>query len=354
VLVAQETVRATRALARFTDEHYLIQVENLKGTQVAAYEPKLFRSLAMQARGSYVQAVNGYYAAWKQLAANMGVPGMHPTEVAGSADMPIPMFRFDAILEHALVHHTDVLTAQNSVQKNRYSLRLAQVTPIPDVDVRLMVQKDFTGTPFFVTPSVQVSVPFPVWDQNQGNIIQAQSTLMQSGEDVHQTRDELTRRLSEAYGRYESNRVLLEYYRDYILPDLVQVFRGIYARWDRDPLAGLNFIDISTAQQNLATGITTYLATLGTLWTAVVDVADVLQTDDLFKLADGQCPAPVPDLGQLLELPCSHPCSPLQDPALKGADPSWPSAPPPPHPPAPPEMPKPSEEKAPPRRKEEQ
>ena len=59
--------------------------------------------------------------------------------------MPIPLYRFDKVEARALAGHTDVLTADNAVRKTRYNLRLAQVTPIPDVDVRLVVQKDFTA-----------------------------------------------------------------------------------------------------------------------------------------------------------------------------------------------------------------
>src|SRR5262249_55723430 len=72
--------------------------------------------------------------------------------------------------------------------------------------------------------------------------------------------------------------------------------------------------------------VTSYVATLGALWTAVVDVANLLQTGDLFQLAPPECVGPVPDLAELLPLPCCHPCSPLPDPALKGGDGNWPPA----------------------------
>ena len=36
--------------------------------------------------------------------------------------------------------------------------------------------------------------------------------------------------------------------------------------------------------------------------------------------------APVPDLAHLAHLPCCHPCNPLPDPGLKGADGTWPPA----------------------------
>jgi outer membrane protein, heavy metal efflux system len=50
------------------------------------------------------------------------------------------------------------------------------------------------------------------------------------------------------------------------------------------------------AQQLLAATITTYVSTLGDAWTAVVDVANLLQTTDLFQVGTEQPVAPVPEL----------------------------------------------------------
>lgn len=329
VLVARENLRITRTLADFTEALFRIQVEQVKGTVAAAYEPMQLRVLAMQARGNLVQARNRYTAAWKQLAAAMGLPGMPPTELLGRPDIAIPSFKFDIALARVLSEHTDVLTAQNGLRKARYNLRLAQVMPIPDVDVRMMLQKDFTGPPFEMSPSVAVSVPVPVWDRNQGNIIQAQSQLVRATEESHRVRNDLTARLADAFERYENNRVLLAYYRDHILPDQVRAYRGVYERHQQQPDM-VGFGDIVTAQQTLASAVTTYVATLGAQWTAVVDVSTLLQTDDLFSgtdaSADPLCVATVPDLSALLPLPCGHVCSPLKDPALRAADGRWPNA----------------------------
>src|SRR5581483_792259 len=124
-----------------------------------------------------------------------------------------------------------VLTARNTLRKNEYNLKLAQVTPVPDVDVRWVVQKDYTGPPFIVNTSLQVGFNIPVWDRNQGGIIQAQGNLVSATEEEHRVRDALTATLADAFERYETNRVLLEYYRDQILPDQVRAYRGVYQRY---------------------------------------------------------------------------------------------------------------------------
>ena len=93
----------------------------------------------------------------------------------------------------------------------------------------------------------------------------------------------LTNTLAAAYMNYKNNLDALEYYRRYILPDQVRAYRGAYDRRQIDPNA--SFGDVVSAQQTLAADVTTYLQTLGQVWTSVTSVADLIQTDDLFEFA---------------------------------------------------------------------
>ncbi len=334
VLVALENVKISRALSRFTDEVYRIQVDQLKfGGIAASYEPMQLRVQAIQARANLVQARNRYTSAWKQLAASLGLPGMKPTQLAGRIDQSLPLFDHEKVLARILTRHTDVVTAENGIQKARYDLRLAQVTPVPDPFLHLAVEKDFSMAPFATTVSVQLGGPIPIYDRNQGNIIQAQGALMRAIGEPHRVRDDLTSRLAAAFEQYENNRVLLEFYRKQIIPDQVRAYQGVYHRYQvqsKDDPSKVGFGDIVTAQQTLVGAITTYVTTLGQAWSSVVGVADLLQTNDLFQIGleapQMQPLEAVPDLEHLPILPCEHPCTTMPDPALKGADGSWPPA----------------------------
>src|SRR5262249_5152735 len=158
-----------------------------------------------------------------------------------------------------------------------------------------LLQRDHTTPPFPTVLSVQMTVPVPVWDRNQGGIQRAEALLFRATQQGQRARNDLTGRLAEAFARYDSNRILLDYYRKNILPDQVQTYRGTYQRHQQDPLR-VGFGDIIVAQQTLASTVTTYVAALGDFWAAVVDVAALLQTDDVFQLAQPECVFPVPDL----------------------------------------------------------
>jgi cobalt-zinc-cadmium efflux system outer membrane protein len=316
VLVALEGVKINQALYQFTNEIYKVQVELVEGGPAAPYEAMQLRPLAIQARFNLVTAQNQYLASWKQLAATLGLRDSLPiTELAGRVDMPVPVFDYDQVLNHALANHTDVLTANQSIQKAKFLVELAKVIPVPDVGLNVLVQKDYTAAPNIFVHSLQFSVPVPIWDQNLGGIKQAEGLLAQAaaGQDV--ARNNLTVTLADAYNRYETARenvaIALQQTRDQI-----RVYRMLYDRRQAN-FADVGFGDLVTAQQTLASYIAGYVTALGLQWTAVADVANVLQTDDLFQVGPKREMAPVPDLPRLM---------PPADPASR-AGPGSPDAP---------------------------
>jgi cobalt-zinc-cadmium efflux system outer membrane protein len=306
VLVDVETLIVTRALARFTDDIYRLQTGLLKGAQAAAYEPASLRAQAFTTRLAYRQAIASYIYDWKALVATVGVPQLPISEIAGRVDRFIPYYDYDEVLAYTLQNHTDVLTARNTLRKAQYVLKLNQVTPLfPDLDAHATLERDFTLAPFGTYNAFSLSLPIPVWDQNKGNIIAAQAALVRAGEESHRVEVTLTNNLAAAYSGYMNNLYALEYYRRYILPDLVRYYRGIYARRQVD--ATSPFGDLVAAQQFLSSSVTSYIGVLGSLWTSVVSVADFLQTDDLFQLAKRRDLPEAPDFRQLPQWVCDHP-----------------------------------------------
>jgi cobalt-zinc-cadmium efflux system outer membrane protein len=333
VLVAEESIRLNRALVKFTAEVYQLQRDALLYGFAVYYEPVYLRALAVQARTALLQARNRRTAAWKQLAAAMGLPGMPPTQLAGRIDVPVPALEYSKVMARMMARHSSLASTEASVQKAKFDLELARRIPIPDVEVKALLQKDRTGPPHELAGSLTVSVPVPVWNANQGAIMQAQAVLARQNEEAHRVRTELTSTLTDAFERYQNGQMMLAYYRDLVLPDLVRVYRATYARWKQDPggAPGISnppgISDIVVAQQNLATSVATYITTLGQLWQAVVDVTDLLQTPDLFGVeGPHHAVAEIPDLEKLPGLPCCHPCSPLPNlhHRVLGAD--WPPA----------------------------
>ena len=82
-------------------------------------------------------------------------------------------------------------------------------------------QRDFT-TPNVprTTYNIQFGVPLPIFDRNRGNIMSAQGNVIRSTEEIRRVEYDLTAQLVDAFTRFETSRVLLQYNREQILPDL--------------------------------------------------------------------------------------------------------------------------------------
>lgn len=292
VLVARENVRLTAALVRFMDNAYQQRVELVEQGATVDFEPAQARAMALQLRTTLTQARHRADSAWKQLAVLLGTPAMPPPPLVGSANAPVPTVTADALLAQVLARHTDVLTAQNSEQRARLLWRLAQATPIPDVNIKAVVQKDFTTPPFNITHNWEIGVPIALWDRNRGGIQQAHAALVRAAQDAERIRQNLSTRAADAMERYETNHTLVHDYRTAILPDLTQVYHATVARAQKEP-DKVNFNDIAGAQQNLVGAVAVYIVALGAEWTAVVDLADLLQCNDLAELDQTGSLAPV-------------------------------------------------------------
>jgi outer membrane protein, heavy metal efflux system len=305
LLVAKETVRVNRALAQFTDEVYMLHAGLLQAGNAASYEPMALRAQAFSVRLAYDQSIQSYLYAWKQLVATINQRQLPLTQVEGRIDAVIPYFDYDTVLNYVLRNHTDVLTARNVLDKAKYQLKLSQVIPVPDMEINVALLKDLTVEPKGLTPTATISFPLPIWDQNKGNIIAAEAALVRATEESHRVELALSNQLATNFNGYKTNLQALDYYRNHILPDQVRAYRGVLERRQLDPNAA--FSDLFGAQQTLAGFVTTYVNVLNTLWTSAVNVADMLQTDDIFQLADPQAVPSLPDLGVLLPFPCCHP-----------------------------------------------
>ncbi len=274
LLVAKETVRVNKALADFTDQIFLLQTDLLAGGFAASHEPAALRSQAFVVRLGYQQAIANYVMAWKELVADMGLKQLPLSQVEGQVDRLIPYYDYDQILAHVLHNHTDILTAAITIKGSDYTLKLAQVTPVPDVEVRADLFKEHMIQPFQNYFMVSLSIPFPVWDQNKGAIRAAAAAKVRALEGPHAAEVNLTTNLATAYATYQTNLYSMDYYRRNILPDQVRYYRGVFERRRIDP--GVAFGDLVQAQQTLVADVTAYLGILNTLWTSVVSVADFL------------------------------------------------------------------------------
>ncbi len=280
LIVAEESMRDLYAIVKLSKEVYDMQIRLVGTGDAAQYEPMQLYAQAVIASTNYIDARNRWIGSWKQLAAAIGDLSIQPMQITRLTEINVPQYDRQDALRRILENHTDVTTARNTVIQAQYQLRLAQVTPIPDI---------YLGTAFQHDNSVgnnqmnlQVGMQIPIFNRNQGAIRAAQATIDRSIADVYARRNDLAGRLAEAYARYQTSQIVVKNYRDNSLPNLTRAYRLIYARHQEEPTK-IGFNDIIVAQQNLAQGLSAYLAALTAQWQAVIDVSNLLQIDNIYQ-----------------------------------------------------------------------
>jgi cobalt-zinc-cadmium efflux system outer membrane protein len=281
-IVAQKGVEVNRALVELADETYRLQMKQVKGGEAAGYEPLQLYAQAVQARNSLAQSEATLKSSWRQLAAALGEPQLPQAPLAGRADADAPVIDADHAAAAMLDGHTDLLTARNSIRQAEANLRLQLKQNCPDLTANLTVQHDTPVQQMQI--GLQLGIPIPLLDRNQGNIHQARWTIARANDDLQAKQNDLLSQLAEAAGRYETNRVAAENFRDKIIPNLSRAYRTMVRRYQQEP-DKVGFNDLVVAQQNLAQAMASYLQALDAQWHALADFASITQQDDLYPCA---------------------------------------------------------------------
>lgn len=283
VLVAQEKLKFASALAGLSEEVYRAQIDLVSVGESAPYEPLQLRVFAVQGQNAVTQARNELQARWRQLAAAIGVPRLAHHRVAGAVETQISAPDYDQSVEFLMQQHTDVRAARARISKAECALRLQQVTPIPNVSLYSAFQHDDTTPLSDFSANLQVSVPVPLFDRNQGNITSAHAELVRANQDLVDTQNRLMSQFAEIRGRFSTSRVIARSYRTDLLPDQVRAYRGIHERF-RIGGGAIDFSQLVVAQQQLSQIVNSYLDALASQWESTVDQAEILQVDDLMAL----------------------------------------------------------------------
>lgn len=289
VLIAQEQLKFNRAIAKLSEEVYQAQIDLVSGGESAPYEPLQLRVFAVQARNTVTTAGNNLDATWRQLVAAVGMPHMTRQKVAGSVDLPVPVVEYETLVT-MLQRHSDLIAANARIAGSGCNLRLQEAIPIPNVTLYAAFQHDDTTPLSDYSTNVQISAPVPAFNRNQGNITTAHAELVRARQNLTEANNTLMSQLAENYNRYATSRTISESYRIELLPDQVRVYRGVYDRFLIDG-ESIDFAQVVVAQQTLTQVVTSYLQSLSDSWMATVDLAELLQVDDLMTM-DGMATTP--------------------------------------------------------------
>ena len=180
-------------------------------------------------------------SAWKQLRAVVGCPDLPRQPLAGHLDGELPNFDWDTSYQRLLTDSPLMNAAKARSQHFQNSYVFERANAIPNLNVQVVAQKDYIQQA--TTVSTLLSVPFPVFNRNQGNIYRAAAETREAASEIRRTELALHDQLAETFRRYESAKAIVTQLDSDILPDAEESLKLTLAAYP-DQVGILNVLSV--------------------------------------------------------------------------------------------------------------
>ncbi len=212
--------------------------------------------------------------AWRQLAAEVGVPTLPMPPLPDHPIGPVRPWGDDAVLRRVLAVHTDLRQAALDTDRARLEVARARAEAVPNVTIGGGYSANYPENEHGAV--VAVEVPLPLWDRKQGRIHEAQARLCKARAAEHSVALRLTQDTTAALDRYESARQRVDRLTRAIIPPLAESLTLI-RRGYQTAAAGITFADVLLAEQNLGAARLRLAEAWRDLGLAVADLEGLMQ-----------------------------------------------------------------------------
>ena len=212
-------------------------------------------------------------AAYKRLAALVGVNRMTITKVAGSLnEYSLPDYDAESTPMYVLTVHPEIQMAQWGVEKAKFVVQRAKVDPIPNLtlDTGYVRQNQNRSDDF----RLGVSASIPLWNKNQGNIRAAEAELCAAMQEVGRIENDLTDRVATALREFAAARKRAAKYQ--FVVDKAEHAQNIATEDQRRNLSPLMVLEL---QRSLRQARLEQLKSLGDAWKAAATISGLTIED---------------------------------------------------------------------------
>lgn len=271
VLLAQRTIDVNKELVNIAQQGVELTEKRLAARTISKAELLQTQIEAEMAELSLNQANNNHDAAWRRLTAMLGRPDMEKQRLAGEVDDNLPQFAWRDTLEHLMTQSPELAQTHAAVETARNNLALQCAARIPNFQVATGVKYDESA--YNTLADVEIAVPLPIFDRNQGNIMAAQSQLAAAQNEVQRVELDLRSRLADAFEQYANATRQIEAYSGSIVPNAQESLRLA----DIGYRAGhFDYLTLLTAQRTYFGVSLEYLQSLKGFWARAVELEGML------------------------------------------------------------------------------
>lgn len=171
----------------------------------------------------YQRAEIAYNAAWNELVAFAGVPGLARQRLLGALRVESTPRDWELTYVQLAANNPALQAARSRVTRSINNLDRQEVQAIPNVMTFWNAGHDTqTNSHIF---QIQAGFPLPIFNQNQGNISAAQAEYCRAAQEVRRIELDLKQKLALAAQQYDSAAVTVERYETQILPKAMETLK---------------------------------------------------------------------------------------------------------------------------------
>jgi len=271
LLVATRTVEVNKQLVRIGDEGVKTAEKLRAAAEVSRGDVLQAQIEAETAKLNLMEAEHAQRAAWQRLAAAIGRPEMEMPALTGQPDQQLPALDWEQTLRQLYAQSPELALARASVQRARCELARQYAMRVPNLQLASAIKYDTVSG--YTVADVEVGLPLPLFDRNQGRIAREQANLVAAQNEVRRIELCLYSRLASAFEKYATARRRVEAYSSTIMPHAKASLDLITAGYRAGEFG---YVSLLTAQRTFFEVSLNYLRNLREFWIAYTELENLL------------------------------------------------------------------------------
>jgi cobalt-zinc-cadmium efflux system outer membrane protein len=276
VLIAQRQVELARELVHVSDRAVEASEGLLRAMDISLAGLLQTEVEAQGAQVALYRAENEVLAAWRRLSAILNTGEMEPQPLAGNPEHEIMDLDWHETLERLLGQSPEVAQATAELERARWALARACAEVKPDVDVMATVQENNITNDTMA--GVQIGMPLPILNRNQGGIRQARAEIAAASRNLERVKLDLRHRLAGVFQNYSAARFEVERYSRQIIPKAQETLELVSKSYG---LGEAGYLDMLAAQRTYFQTNVAYIEALRGLWRATLRIDGLLLENSL-------------------------------------------------------------------------